>query len=541
MFQRTATTVTAFSNTTVFAIVAGAACNAGTHDAEPTDGLGPGTAPAPACAPALGGGSRDVAEPILVQTLADRWEEGWLGSPAIADLDGDGVNEIVVARGQALLVWSASGELQWKFDATPGRIWASPVVADLVGDARLDVAFASREQVFVLDAAGQVAPGFPVTWEDELRSLAAGDLDGDGDLELVAAPARGGPTDVMHAWHGDGSPVAGFPPQASGSSGCNEQCYLAGCFDQNVALGDLDGDGRDDLVVPHDNAYASFHRSDGEAFDAAAGFAAPKTPGVRYLHDLELAQQGWADDEATALQAHFTNTAPTLADIDGDGTIEIIMLGSVQNAAQTQRELGVALWVVGRDAARHASFVEPLHQAEYLSGLWDYGDNIVAITNQVAVADLDPERAGLEMVFAGFDGRIHAATADGNALWSMRYTEDRGVATGGVVIGDLSGDGAPEVVFATYSTMADGGALFVLDGGGNTLHELPLPRRGAMPVPTLADVDSNGTVDIVVSLKDAEDRVASVLVYEVPGSANNCLPWPTGRGNLRRNGWFVRE
>jgi hypothetical protein len=25
-------------------------------------------------------------------------------------------------------------------------------------------------------------------------------------------------------------------------------------------------------------------------------------------------------------------------------------------------------------------------------------------------------------------------------------------------------------------------------------------------------------------------------VYRVPGSGTNCLPWPTGRGNLLRNG-----
>ncbi len=38
---------------------------------------------------------------------------------------------------------------------------------------------------------------------------------------------------------------------------------------------------------------------------------------------------------------------------------------------------------------------------------------------------------------------------------------------------------------------------------------------GAMPVPTIADVDGDGDLDIVVSLKDAEDRVKSVEIYEV--------------------------
>jgi len=42
---------------------------------------------------------------------------------------------------------------------------------------------------------------------------------------------------------------------------------------------------------------------------------------------------------------------------------------------------------------------------------------------------------------------------------------------------------------------------------GNELHRLALPRRGAMPVPTIADAIGDGALEIVVSLKDAEDRV----------------------------------
>ena len=104
-------------------------------------------------------------------------------------------------------------------------------------------------------------------------------------------------------------------------------------------------------------------------------------------------------------------------------------------------------------------------------------------------------------------------------------------------------DGAPEVVFATYSTEPDFGELFVLDGGGNLLHRLPLPDRGAMPVPTIADADGDGTLDIVVSLKDAQDdgAGAQVLVYRVDGSSENCLLWATGRGNYYRDGYVPAE
>jgi hypothetical protein len=520
----------------VLATVAVASCHG---KSQGTGGTGGPLPAAPSCE-AAAKGSATVQAPVLKTKLADRWHEAWLESPAVADLDGDGKNEIVIARDDRLVVWNADGSVKWTFDTSVGRIWASPVVADFTGDAKLEIAIASRDQIFLLDAKGQVMPGFPVSWEDELRSLAAADVDGDGQLDLVAAPAHSDPTDVMNAWHADGSQVAGFPPNAAGVSGCDAdgKCYLAGCYDQNVAVGDLDGDGKADVVVGHDDAYASFHMHTGEAYDANPMFPAKKTPGVRYLFDLAEAKQGYSDHEETSLQAHFTNSAPAIADLDGDGVPEIILLGSVQNASQTDREKGVGLWALHHDASRLKGWEAPFHAPDYLAGLWDYdGTNVVAATNQVTVADIDPGHAGPEMIFAGFDGRIHAVSADAKELWATTYTTDENVLTGGVVVGDLSGDGIPEIVFNTYSIDEGKGALFILDAGGNVLHQIALPHRGAMPVPTLADVDGDGTVEIVVSLKDADDKVESAEVWTVPGSSTNCLLWPTGRGNLARNGW----
>ena len=80
-----------------------------------------------------------VQAPKLLLTLKDRGDEAWLGSPAVADLDGDGKNEIIVARGERLVVWSADGSVKWFFDVE-GRIWSSPVVADW---AQSDIFFRS--------------------------------------------------------------------------------------------------------------------------------------------------------------------------------------------------------------------------------------------------------------------------------------------------------------------------------------------------------------------------------------------------------------
>lgn len=522
----------------------GGGADAGRRDAGPRQDAGPRPPPpAPACAAAPGGGSATVAAPELVAELGDRWHEGWLGSPAVADLDGDGTMEILAARHGLLLGWHLDGAIVLRVEVE-GRIWASPIVADLVPDAPgLEVAFAARGRVHVVGADGSARSGFPVEWQDELRSLAAGDVDGDGRLDLVAVTTRplagGGQRDIVIAWHADGRVVDGFPPNTTGAAGCDDACYVTGGYDQNVAVGDLDGDGAAEIFATQDNAYLSLHAGDGRAFDAASIFRGrTKFSGVRFLHDYAEAQQGWAPNEDTASQAHFTNSAPAIVDLDGDGTRELVVLGSVQNAAQTDRLRGVALWAIRADGTRPSAWTTPFHAPDYLAGLWDYeGTNVVAATNQVTVADIDPAREGSELIFAGFDGRIHAVSARAEGLWQTEYTDSERVLTGGVVVADLSGDGAPELVFTSYSPDPGLSALFVLAANGELLHRVALPGRGAMPVPTIADVDGDGQLEIVVALKDGEDRVRQVQVYTVPGSGTACLLWPTGRGNLLRNGW----
>jgi hypothetical protein len=138
-------------------------------------------------------------------------------------------------------------------------------------------------------------------------------------------------------------------------------------------------------------------------------------------------------------------------------------------------------------------------------------------------------------VFAGYDGRIYGVDAAGTPIWNATYTTRSDTWTAGVAIADLSGDGIPELVLTTYGP--SGGDLVIYDAGGNELHRIALGGRGAMPVPTIADVDNDGDLDIVVSLKDGEDRQRQVVIYEVAGSSTSCLLWPTGRGNLRRDGY----
>lgn len=511
-----------------------------THDAPPIDAH---VEPPPATCAAGATPQDAVAAPVLIASLGDRWNEGWLGSPVVADLDADGAREIVAARAGVLLGWHLDGTVVLRVELE-GRIWASPIVADLAPDhAGLEIAFAERGNIHLVGADGAELPGFPFAWRDELRSIAAGDVDGDGALELVAVTTSplesGGLRDIVIVVEADGTMHPGFPANTTGASGCTEACYVTGGYDQNLALGDVTGDSAAEIFATQDNAYLSLHEGDGTALAASPIFEdRPTFLGVRFLHDYAEAQQGWAEDEATALQAHFTNSAPAIVDLDGDGARDLVVLGSVQNAAQTDRLRGVGLWALHPDGTRLADWITPFHAPDYLAGLWDFeGENIVGATNQVSVADLFPDRAGPELVFAGFDGRVHCVDARAQQVWEHAYTTSDRVLTTGVAIADLSQDGSPEIVLATYSPDVGAGELVILAANGERLHTLALPGRGAMSVPTIDDADGDGDLDIVVALKGGEDREPMVLVLEVPGSAAGCMPWPTGRRDALRGGW----
>ncbi len=460
----------------------------------------------------------------------------------MVDLNGDGAIEIVATRGARLLAWNAAtGARRFTYAPGAGRIWAGAVVTDLAGDANPEIAVAAGDRVFAVNGVGQSLLGFPSRSVNELRALAAGDIDGDGRDELIAATTspRSSPSgrDLVAVLRGNGISVPGWPAFAAGTTGCDTRCYISGAYDQNLAVGRIDSDNRADIFAPMDNAYAGWYRASGEAFPLASGYAgAVRSPGLRFFLDEADARRGYALNEATALQAHFTNSPPALADLDDDGTTELIVLSSVQNAAQTNRTLGAALWALRPDGTRLPGWATPYHVTMYRAGLVDLGNNLVAATQQPAVADLDPRRPGLDVVFAGFDGVMRAVDATRTLRWSYPFTTANDVLTPGAALADLDGDARPEVVFTTYSPRSGQGSLFILSPDGEFLQRVALPGRGSMAVPTVADVNGDGDMEIVVSLKDRGPSGEEVLVYTLAGSRSACLPWPTGRGGYRRAG-----
>jgi hypothetical protein len=99
----------------------------------------------------------------------------------------------------------------------------------------------SKAKVWAVNADNSLVPGFPVETEQFVRSSPAlGDIDGDGDLEIVVGTGIGigGAGDhTVHACHGDGSVVRGWPRPTEGNMPASQ------------ALADLDGMTALDVII----------------------------------------------------------------------------------------------------------------------------------------------------------------------------------------------------------------------------------------------------------------------------------------------------
>ncbi len=480
-----------------------------------------------------------VAAPMLRRTLPASWDEDWFASAAVYDLDGDGTMEIIAGRHSVLYVWNVDGSLRWSApvgeNATPSiehgsdRQYASPVVGDLDNDGKGEIAIAYSNTIAVYNHDGIVQSGWPQSFpqsSSEIRSIAAIDLDGDGLKEMLAVKTSSGPVTVV--WDITGQVRTGWP-QVENCSECNDY----GGYNQNIGAADLDGNMSPEVISTYDSTRVGFMYADGSPLSAHPMFSGPYVSSVPMFHDINLAIQGWGPDGND--RDEFTDSPPVFADIDGDQINEVIVYSDHERAGEYVNR-GNCLWAVNGDLTRVPGFETPICSGAPL--FTGYQNNIVQVCPAPALANIEGDNRP-EIIVPSYDGYMRAFTPDGGLLWSYQFDAPGGSFHGasGPAAGDLNRDGIPEIVFSTYSVTDNVSHPIILDAAGSQLHKTPLAKRGSMSVPTLADVDGDQQVEIIISLKDTlGGGLGGVQIYDVATAGEGYLPWPTGRGNLLRNG-----
>ena len=290
------------------------------------------------------------------------------------------------------------------FVATPASL------ADVNGEG-IDEIFVEENDGYLhaYTGSGSVLPGWPARCDmsaPDLHTPAIGDLDGNGQLEIVSATGVTAAGVYLCAFHRDGTSVAGFPITVSGPSG--------GIPDTFAAIGDVDGDGAEEIVV-----------------------VTRYEPGDQRTKVKVFSGSGTLEQTLIATGGIAYGTAPALGDLDGDGTPEIVV--QTDSALNVWKGDGTTFpgWPRTWPGQRWLG-----NSAPVIGDVDGDGFQDIAITTQVAGSPTDGE----------------VRLFDRNGEGHPRFPKELLIGAGGVpAIADIDRDGRNELVVV-------GSAWFGQDG-----------------------------------------------------------------------------
>lgn len=262
---------------------------------------------------------------------------------------------------------------------------------------------------------------------------ASADIDGDGKLEIVFGCYRNDSS--VYALNAENGSLLWKFNAAGSAEGCNDVAPI---------IYDVDGDGELDVIVPSS--------------------CNPKT----YCLDGKTGKVKWM------CNSRGSDSPPTIADIDGDGKPEILHGEFGGYVLCINGEDGSVAWEIAIDTD---SWIQT---APTITDLNNDGklDFVVATWNAV--------NRNANKVYA-------YRASDQKLLWTYPLSD---VVYHGTAVGDLDGDGKPELVIGSYND-----TLYCLNGeNGTTNWKYSLGQYFAAAGPAvIADLDGNGECEVIFS------------------------------------------
>lgn len=205
-----------------------------------------------------------------------------VSSPAVADINGDGSNDVVIGSGDSYIyaLHGSNGTLMWKYD-TEAAVHASAAIADIDGDGGLEVVIGSTDgTLYALNGSTGVWEWQFDVGKSIYSSAAVGDIDGDGSMEVIFGA-------------NDGNVYALYP--SNGTFTLKWNYTTGGNIYSSPALANRTGDSNLTIYVGSSDRYLYVINSSGGLIDK-----------IKMTGEIR--------------------TSPSVADIDGDGKLEVAVV-----------------------------------------------------------------------------------------------------------------------------------------------------------------------------------------------------------------------